>query len=109
MENVDREVGDTARATILFDIRDCHMEVSDVGALAHEANVKRPALNRLAPQTTIETPDRGPKLLQCSLIRAVAATTGIALGLVQSVAFPVDLCGETDLFFRGIVPGRRSS
>jgi len=50
MENVYREIGDTNRATILFDIRDYHMDVSDVGALAQEANVQRLALNHLAPK-----------------------------------------------------------
>ena len=50
MENVYREIGDTDRATLLFDIRDYHMDVSDVGALAQEANVQRLALNHLAPK-----------------------------------------------------------
>jgi ribonuclease BN (tRNA processing enzyme) len=38
------------QATILFDIQDYHMDVGDVGALAQEANVKRLALNHLAPR-----------------------------------------------------------
>lgn len=50
MENVYREIGDTDRATLLFDIRDYHMDVSEVGALAQEANVQRLALNHLAPK-----------------------------------------------------------
>jgi ribonuclease BN (tRNA processing enzyme) len=43
-------MGDTDQATILFDIQDYHMDVSDVGALAEEANVKQLALNHLAPK-----------------------------------------------------------
>jgi ribonuclease Z len=50
VENINREIGDTDRATILFDIREVHMDVSDVGALAHEANVQRLALTHLAPK-----------------------------------------------------------
>jgi len=50
MENAYREIGDTNRATMLFDIRDYHMDVSDVGALAQEANVQHLALNHLAPK-----------------------------------------------------------
>jgi ribonuclease Z len=50
MENVYREIGDTDRATLLFDIRDYHMDVGEVGALAQEANVQRLALNHLAPK-----------------------------------------------------------
>jgi ribonuclease Z len=50
IENVYREMGDTDQATILFDIQDYHMDVSDVGALAEEANVERLALNHLAPK-----------------------------------------------------------
>jgi ribonuclease BN (tRNA processing enzyme) len=50
MENIYRDMGDTDQATILFDIQDYHMDVSDVGALAKEANVKRLALNHLAPK-----------------------------------------------------------
>jgi ribonuclease Z len=50
MENVFREIGNTDQATLLFDIRDYHMDVSDVGALAQEANVQHLALNHLAPK-----------------------------------------------------------
>ncbi|MGD2155607.1 MAG: MBL fold metallo-hydrolase [Anaerolineales bacterium] len=50
MENVFREIGDTDQATLLFDIRDYHMDVSEVGVLAEEADVKRLALNHLAPK-----------------------------------------------------------
>ena len=50
MENINREIGETDQAAILFDIREYHMDVSDVGALAHEANVQRLALNHLAPK-----------------------------------------------------------
>jgi ribonuclease Z len=49
-ESVFWEMGDTDAATILYDIREYHMDVSDVGTLAHEANVKRLALSHLAPQ-----------------------------------------------------------
>ena len=50
MERTFAEMGNTDRATLLFDIRDYHMDVSDVGALAHEANVRRLALTHLAPK-----------------------------------------------------------
>jgi ribonuclease Z len=50
IENVFREIGNTDQATLLFDIRDYHMDVSEVGALAQEANVQRLALNHLAPK-----------------------------------------------------------
>jgi ribonuclease Z len=50
MENANREIGNTDGAIILFDIRDYHMDVSDVGELAQEANVKRLALNHLVPE-----------------------------------------------------------
>jgi ribonuclease BN (tRNA processing enzyme) len=50
LENINREIGNTDRAIILFDIREVHMDVSDVGALAHEADVKRLALTHLAPK-----------------------------------------------------------
>jgi ribonuclease BN (tRNA processing enzyme) len=50
MEDIYRELGESDQATILFDIQDYHMDVSDVGALAQEANVKRLALNHLAPK-----------------------------------------------------------
>jgi ribonuclease Z len=51
MESVYWEIGDTDMANILHDVREYHMDVSDVGSLANEANVKRLALNHLAPQT----------------------------------------------------------
>jgi ribonuclease Z len=41
MERTFAEMGNTDRATLLFDIRDYHMDVSDVGALAHEADAGR--------------------------------------------------------------------
>jgi len=50
MEDIYRELGETDQATILFDIQVYHMDVSDVGALAEEANVQRLALNHLAPK-----------------------------------------------------------
>lgn len=50
IENVLREIGQTDQATIMLDIRDYHMDVSEVGALAEEAGVKRLALNHLAPK-----------------------------------------------------------
>lgn len=50
MENINRELGETDRAAILCDIREYHMDVSDVGALAHEAQVQRLVLNHLAPR-----------------------------------------------------------
>jgi ribonuclease Z len=50
MENIYRDLGETDQATILFDIQDYHMDVSDVGALAQEANVQHLALNHLAPK-----------------------------------------------------------
>jgi ribonuclease Z len=50
IENINRELGYADQATILFDIQDYHMDVSDVGALAEEANVKQLALNHLAPK-----------------------------------------------------------
>lgn len=45
-----REIGQTDQATIMFDIRDYHMDASDVGALAQAANVQHLALNHLAPK-----------------------------------------------------------
>jgi len=48
-EGVNEESGNARIAKILFDIQDYHMDVSDVGALAQEANVQRLALNHLAP------------------------------------------------------------
>jgi ribonuclease Z len=50
MESVNEEMGNTVNATLLFDIQDYHMDVSDVGALAQKANVQRLALNHLAPK-----------------------------------------------------------
>lgn len=50
MEQVNEEIGNSFNATILFDIQDYHMDVSDVGALAQEANVQHLALNHLAPK-----------------------------------------------------------
>jgi ribonuclease Z len=50
IEDINRELGYEDQATILFDIQDYHMDVSDVGALAEEANVKQLALNHLAPK-----------------------------------------------------------
>jgi ribonuclease BN (tRNA processing enzyme) len=50
IEDINRELGYADQATILFDIQDYHMDVSDVGALAQEANVRRLALNHLAPR-----------------------------------------------------------
>jgi ribonuclease Z len=50
IEDINRELGYENQANILFDIQDYHMDVSDVGALAEEANVKRLALNHLAPK-----------------------------------------------------------
>jgi len=50
MERATRDLGNTDQATILFDIREYHMDVSEVGALAQEANVQRLALNHLAPR-----------------------------------------------------------
>jgi ribonuclease BN (tRNA processing enzyme) len=50
MEGVTRDTGDTRNAKLLFDIQDYHMDVSEVGALAQEAGVKRLALNHLAPR-----------------------------------------------------------
>jgi ribonuclease Z len=50
MERTSRETGNTVNAQILFDIQDYHMDVSEVGALAQEANVQRLALNHLAPR-----------------------------------------------------------
>ncbi len=50
IEDINRELGYENQATILFDIQDYHMDVSDVGAVAEEANVKQLALNHLAPK-----------------------------------------------------------
>ena len=50
MQAVNKDIGNDFLATTLYDIQDYHMDVSDVGALAQEANVKRLALNHLAPK-----------------------------------------------------------
>ncbi len=50
IEGALEAMGDTVNAKIMFDIRDYHMDVSDVGALAQEANVQRLALNHLTPK-----------------------------------------------------------
>ncbi|MBN1659110.1 MAG: MBL fold metallo-hydrolase [Anaerolineae bacterium] len=50
IEDINRELGYEDQASLLFDIRDYHMDVSDVGALAQEANVQHLALNHLAPK-----------------------------------------------------------
>jgi ribonuclease Z len=50
IEEINRELGYEAQATLLFDIQDYHMDVSDVGALAQEARVQHLALNHLAPK-----------------------------------------------------------
>lgn len=50
MEATFAEMGNTGRAKIFFDIQEYHMDVSDVGALAQEANVRRLALTHLAPR-----------------------------------------------------------
>jgi len=50
LESTNEETGSTFRAKIPFDARDYHMDVSEVGALAQEANVQRLALNHLAPK-----------------------------------------------------------
>lgn len=51
MERVNREMGNPDMAALLFDIRDYHLDVSEVGALAQEANVQRLALTHLAPKS----------------------------------------------------------
>lgn len=50
MERAAEEMGDMVNATLLFDIRDYHMDIREVGVLATEANVQRLALNHLAPK-----------------------------------------------------------
>jgi ribonuclease Z len=50
MQGAFEEIGDTANATILFDIRGYHMDISEIGELAQEANVQRLALSHLAPK-----------------------------------------------------------
>lgn len=54
MEGVNEEIGNTRMAKIMFDIQDYHMDVSEVGALARDANVERLALNHLAPKPQME-------------------------------------------------------
>ncbi|GAB4530414.1 MAG: MBL fold metallo-hydrolase [Anaerolineae bacterium] len=49
MEDTLREIGQEDAAQIFFDIRDYHMDVSDVARLAEDANVERLALTHLAP------------------------------------------------------------
>lgn len=49
MEAVNRELGDERQATLFFDIREYHMDVSDVAELAQQANVERLALTHLMP------------------------------------------------------------
>lgn len=49
VEEVTRETGDPRQATLLFDIRDYLVDLSDVAELAQQANVERLALNHLAP------------------------------------------------------------
>lgn len=49
MEETFREMGNERQATLLFDIRDYHMDVDDVAQLAVDANVERLALTHLAP------------------------------------------------------------
>ena len=56
MQSVNEEIGNTVNATILFDIQDYHMDVSDVGALAEDANVQRLALTHLAPRSAKSAP-----------------------------------------------------
>ena len=50
MQKANEKLGNDFLATILFDIQDYHMDVSEVGMLAEEAKVKRLALNHLAPK-----------------------------------------------------------
>ena len=49
-QRATEEIGDTVNAKLLFDIQDYHMDISEVGVLAKEANVQRLALNHLAPK-----------------------------------------------------------
>jgi ribonuclease Z len=53
MEGVNEEIGNTVNAKLLFDIQDYHMDISEVGALAQEANVQRLALNHLASKPQV--------------------------------------------------------
>jgi ribonuclease Z len=50
IHSVNEEIGNSFNAKILHDIQGYHMDVSDVGALAQEANVQRLALTHLAPK-----------------------------------------------------------
>jgi ribonuclease Z len=50
MERTAEEMGDTVNAKLLFDIQDYHIDVREVGVLAEEADVRRLALNHLAPK-----------------------------------------------------------
>lgn len=54
MEGVSREIGNTFNAKILLDVRDYHMGVGEVGALAEEASVARLALTHLAPKLPVK-------------------------------------------------------
>jgi ribonuclease Z len=54
MEEVSRELGNTFNAKILVDVRDYHMGVDEVGALAEEADVARLALTHLAPKLPVK-------------------------------------------------------
>jgi ribonuclease Z len=49
MEAANRSLGNMLLATILADIRDYHMDVTEVGRLAAEAGVKRLALTHITP------------------------------------------------------------
>jgi ribonuclease Z len=49
VEAANRAVGQAATAAIMHDIREYHMDVREVGALAREAGVKRLALTHLTP------------------------------------------------------------
>jgi ribonuclease Z len=49
MEKTNRDSGYVFNANILHDIREYHMDTSDVGNLANQAQVKRLALTHLAP------------------------------------------------------------
>lgn len=49
IENGFREIGDERNATLMFDIRDYHMDIDDVANLAQDANVAKLVLNHLAP------------------------------------------------------------
>jgi len=49
MQRANECTGNDVLASLLADIQDYHMDVSEVGMLAQEANVRRLALNHLAP------------------------------------------------------------